>query len=752
MRKTSSSKKRISNKNPPLFQEFHEMVLRKDRTTPPTPIMSSSSVSTNSSNEPPEPKKQRIEGDTTITTTTKPEPPDVIVNNEQSTIDEVDKSLPSTSSSLTAAGTVPDLVKTNHTPDEMGDFEECLLKQCLCSVSKTTLSKPFENLRNLEELKDWPIDKLIQFLSNIQLLFDVYLKQNSKGFICSTIMDVCKFLVQKNHNLIDEIIDLSSSSSKYVQFVSARVLASFLVITKDDLLDVNWLKKLVDNLFLFERLDALAIQKMCFFQEIIRRIVEWRDTDLHPLEDEAEGLGNAGIPIENNPFATGLQPEEENNQRNQTTESNGNCQIVTLTDAESFDTTQLKCQTIKILENKWPALVRNMKNLISGGHLNGSSTTSAENCILTFLQLWENIISVKTNLSIVDILPFYSQLDTFEELLHQNNFSSCTVYKQMLSLFNEALCYGSTLALQDSSPEKLCLLAQQVVKHVVNHRLLDNLPRRQPENCVGLLGFKGMNRDYTPGEIADLTFPQIGDPGELDIEMDKTILQKMFLLVLKSVAVAVKEIRSDSSDSSIDSQDNDADQEMRVIERSMRNALRKLENFIKNTLQFHPDSHFSKILIHLLNDQDDYLIEAMVCALDVTHVFSFRNNSFPQLVTMLNPVYTFLEFLNTISNDYQIVLEFLVSNETCFLLYLLRFLRFIRSNWSMFINSCQTFESNASSNENGNNTLDRAMGVLINLRFQINRLVSRNLFPYDISPIVRLIENCESLYENDDLS
>uniref|UniRef100_T1GM86 Protein Lines N-terminal domain-containing protein n=1 Tax=Megaselia scalaris TaxID=36166 RepID=T1GM86_MEGSC len=315
----------------------------------------------------------------------------------------------------------------------------------------------------------------------------------------------------------------------------------------------SWLKKLVDNLFSFERLDALAIQKMCFSQEIIRRIVEWRDTDLHPLEDEAE-VGNAGIPIENNPFATGLQPpEEDTHQRNLSVETNGSCQIVTLTDAESFDTTQLKCQTIKILENKWPALVRNMKNLISGGHLNGSST-SAENCVLTFLQLWENILSVKTNLSIVDILPFYSQLDTFEELLHQNNFTSCTVYKQMLSLFNEALCYGSTLALQDSSPEQLCLLAQQVVRHV-NYRLLEYLPRRQPENCVSLLGFKGTNRDYPPG--ADLMFPRIGNPGELDLEMDKTILQKMFLLVLKSVAVTVKEIRSDSSDSSIDSQDND---------------------------------------------------------------------------------------------------------------------------------------------------------------------------------------------------
>uniref|UniRef100_T1GIB6 Uncharacterized protein n=1 Tax=Megaselia scalaris TaxID=36166 RepID=T1GIB6_MEGSC len=236
-------------------KEFHEMVLRKDR----SPIMSSSSssVSVSSTNEQPVSKKQRIEDEDSSTTATSTastttntlpasEPPDVIGKNESGnncpTVDEVDKSLPSTSSSsnlLQTAGTVPDLVKTNHPPDEMGDFEECLLKQCLCSVSETTLSKPFENLRKLEGLKDWPVDKLIQFLSNIQLLFEVYLKQNSKGFICSTIMDVCEFLVQKNHSLIDEIIDLANSSSNYVQFVSARVIASFLVITKNHIIDEN---------------------------------------------------------------------------------------------------------------------------------------------------------------------------------------------------------------------------------------------------------------------------------------------------------------------------------------------------------------------------------------------------------------------------------------------------------------------------------------------------------------------------------
>ncbi|EDW32506.1 GL11677, partial [Drosophila persimilis] len=176
-----------------------------------------------------------------------------------------------------------------------------------------------------------------------------------------------------------------------------------------------------------------------------------------------------------------------------------------------------------------------------------------------------------------------------------------------------------------------------------------------------------------------------------------------------------------------------------------RDVLSKLETFIKQTLEFHPECHFSKILIHLFDDQDDHLIEAMVCTLDVTSGISFRNNAFPELVAMLNPVYTFLEFLKMTSNSSDLLLDLLVSNETCFLLYLLRLLKYIRMNWTMFVHSCHSFGM-------GNAMLDEAMGVLIRLRLQISRLVSRQLYPYDISPVLRLLESCESLYEGNELS
>lgn len=355
----------------------------------------------------------------------------------------------------------------------------------------------------------------------------------------------------------------------------------------------------------------------------------------------------------------------------------------------------------------------------------------------------------------------------------------------MLQLFNEALCYGSTLALQDLLPEETCSLAHQIVRHVKDLRLLESMPRHHhnhritgelcllflsssslpncalffPSFCPGINGETDDNLRTLIGSNCEtvifspltldarlpLSSVSDGSPNSIHLKFDKSLLQKMTLLVLKSVAVSVKEIRSDSSDSSIDSTDYEAFQEMMMIERSIRDVLKKLESFIKNTLEFHPESHFSKILIHLFDDQDDFLIEAMVCTLDVTSGISFRNNAFPELVAMLNPVYTYLEFLKMISNSCDLLLDLLVSNETCFLLYLLRFLKYIRLNWSMFVQSCRDCGM-------GNNVLDDTMTVMTRLRFKIGRLVSKSLYPYDIAPVLRLLESCENLYEGNELS
>lgn len=687
--------------------------------------------------------------------------------------------------------------------------------QCLCGLSERTLNIPFKyysvkkaigkkqlaynrsendesddaQMHYIKSLKHWPEDFLLKFLSNLQLLFHIYLKQNAKGNICGKIMELCDCLIRNELHIFEELIELcnstNNSNSNFLSYVSSKIITYFLIIIKDEI-DQEWLKKIVDNLFTFDHLDYVAVKRINFSLDIIKCIVEWKDHDEHVLEDDSAGFANLPPPpLETNYFATFNHDQSGpstsssssalpsyltsqanlNSGRSSATSghnspvSNG-CHFVQLTDSESFDTAHIKCITTKILANKWPALVKNISTLITQLSTvnarqqqqqiirSSANFSNAENCILTFIALWESIISVKTNLSVIETLPFTAHLVNFESRLNQN--LPCTIYKQMLQLFNEALCYGSTLALQDLLPEETCSLAHQIVRHVKDSRILESMPRQinstndSDDNLKTLIGLDCESVIFSPHSL-DTQCTTTSISNNNSVTFDKSLLQKMTLLVLKSVAVSVKEIRSDSSDSSIDSTDYEAFQEMMMIERSIRDVLKKLESFIKNTLEFHPESHFSKILIHLFDDQDDFLIEAMVCTLDVTSGISFRNNAFPELVAMLNPVYTFLEFLKMISNSSDLLLDLLVSSETCFLLYLLRFLKYIRLNWSMFVQSCRDCGM-------GNNVLDDTMEVMTRLRFKIGRLVSKSLYPYDIAPILRLLESCENLYEGNELS
>ncbi|KAG4073903.1 hypothetical protein HA402_014108 [Bradysia odoriphaga] len=742
------------------------MVLKKDR--PPVGVENSSKMS----NEQPVTKRQRIES----LGNEQPEPESSASSAHiASTSSASSLAIPGPSNASIPADEIDNasVVILNHgIPIEyslvspisdngcdLQSLQTYLAKQCLCGVTDQTLKNLFQSQYNhsngitrVATLSEWATNKLLEFLSNIQLLFDVYLKQNSTGSICGRIKDVCDALILNERNLISDIIDLSGYNDKYVQFLSRKLMASFLVIAKDSEMLQYYLKKLVDNLFSLNQLNELEVQKISFTLDIFKRIIEWKDIELHPLGDDFDESDLLPIepPIETNYFHYSINQgsslssaSTSDSSRNMPRrhdahhDTNRDCHLEHLTDSESFDTTNLKCETVKILENKWRALLETMKKLIPR-----SSHGYGECSILTFLSLWESIISVQANLSVIDTHPFHAQLDQFEKLLSSN--LSTTVYKQMLSLFNEALCYGSTLALQDSIPDETCGLAHAIINRVKYNGLLNSLPQRQQptDGSVSLIGYTGQSVNYMRNSFHHC--PREYQSTDAHPNIDRTLLQKMVLLVLKSVAVSVRAIRSDSSDSSIGSTDAQALADMRVIEQNMRDVLRKLETFLKNKMHFLPATHFSKILIDLFGDQDDYLIESMVCTLDVVIGFSYWKNEFLELVAMMNPVYIFLEFLVMIRHGSDLLLDLLVSNETCFLLYLLRFLKYIRVNWTMFATSCHMFKNDATE-------LDGTMKVLTRLRFKINKMVLDKQYPYDIQPILRLLESCESIHEGNEL-
>ncbi|KAF0294183.1 Protein lines [Amphibalanus amphitrite] len=93
--------------------------------------------------------------------------------------------------------------------------------------------------------------------------------------------------------------------------------------------------------------------------------------------------------------------------------------------------------------------------------------------------------------------------------------------RAVLDLYSEVLCYGSTIALQDCVAEEPAGLAHALLRQARTGRLLELVPYER-----GVRAFAG-----TDGEAAG----------------DRPLLQKTVLLVLKALAVTVKETRCDSS-------------------------------------------------------------------------------------------------------------------------------------------------------------------------------------------------------------
>ncbi|XP_013184744.2 protein lines [Amyelois transitella] len=689
---------------------------------------------------------------------------------------------------------------------ELRLLQQALVGQCLCRFDENLM---LQLLDRPLHIVTWPLTCSLTYLSSMQLLFDIYLKQNAVGTICSKLMQACDIFVRNRHDWITEVIDLADHHNKFITFVASRVLASFLIVAKDTV-NENWLHQIAENIYSFDKINRITVQKINFTLDIIKRIVEWKDVEQHPLDDSNYINSASTLCVQaDNPFRssvgygtnttngdipsssqTNLHSAFSNLQTHSapstslehTTVDRPNafklhdpvlklnvsaervrtpspipthvriervnehgCVTVLLRDSESFDTAHIKSLTIKTLEHNWPELVKNMKLLLRT-YLNLSNV---ENCILTFLSLWEIIISVKANLSVRDTKPFYADLQSFVDLLRNINLPQL-IYSHLLRLFNEVLCYGSTLALQDVLPDEICSLAHSIVRFVKDYRLLNDIRLQSSRSGFEFLGHNcTVIQDYSLGPdlstSVQLVDQSYGEDQERS-EVNKTMLQKISLLVLKSIAVTVKEMRCDSSDSSIDSSDYNAIQDMQIVERSIRDVLKKLDAFMRMSLEFHPETPFTKMLIHLFSEQDDYLIESMVCTLDITVGIVYRNSMYPDLAPMLNPITSFMEFLKVVSHDSDVLLDYLVSNETCFLLYLLRFLKYVRRNWPKFLETCQLADSS------GTRALDDTMRVLIRLRLQISRLVSKSLFPYNISPVLRLLDVCESLYEGNEFS
>lgn len=785
----------------------------------------------------------------------------------------INSSIASTTRANTQALLYPsEILKSNLC--NLVQFQSFITNQCLCNMHERTLQRIFEcrhyydenGQRQVAVLSEWPVHQIIQYLSNIQLLTDAYLQQNTKGRICSRIMDVFN-LIERDEAMIEEIFKLGGNSNTFVQFLAGRVIANCFVIAKDNqIIYEGWLSLLVAGLNVncvsvtnINYMDFASLRRINSICEIVLRILEWRDDDQifeesAQVEQEmavnADGSSSSSSsaayvdirsdrftlplvvpPITNNYFATfyndgsetGIQQHRNSQealgtastravaatssmQRQivdeavpsmSTSNAESICHCQYLADSESFDTQALKSNIVTSLKSNWSRLVDRMIAVIHRVHAQ-NELKNTENTIITFLTLWERIISIQANLSVDSTLPFHEELSLVMKKLLIEITLPTAIYKQLLTLLNESLCYGTTLALQSSLPIENNTLANDIFNKVKNQQIFATMPvvssMTQPARESIIYTARRRSSSHHPASNGDssggpsTTSASSSSISEEPKSMNRSIHQKLVLLILKSIAVTVKVLRNeDSSDSSMDgysstsSNDYEAFQEALQIERATRDVLKKLKRFMRISLNHHPETHFSKMLIHLFSDQDEYLIESMLCTLDITTVFLARQPHSEQTTTIsatatptasrdnlnallaaLSPVYSFLEFLRMIEYKVEFLLDLLVSSETCFLLYLLRFLKYIRKDWLTFCIRCNDWV--AVSGDNGARpgylemsrdieipVLDRTMGILIELRKLIERLVLQNLFPYNITPIIQLLRQCEGLFEGNEL-
>merc|ERR1712083_1159380 len=105
---------------------------------------------------------------------------------------------------------------------------------------------------------------------------------------------------------------------------------------------------------------------------------------------------------------------------------------------------------------------------------------------------------------------------------------------------------------------------------------------------------------------------------------------------------------------------------------------------------------------------------------------------------LLDPLLLFYDFIDCTDADHSFLLDFLISDETAFLEYLLRFCKRMASNWNPTKGTTEQ--------------VNRVMSILIRLRMAIEELHQKGLFPYSPKALLKAIEAMEFCYGERDMT
>lgn len=608
-------------------------------------------------------------------------------------------------------------------------IEDSYPLKCLCGVpgedlqtyiqlNQTKLPLNIEKQNNFSSSSSY--DSCLLYLNFLAWIGQVFHDQLLGGEVCLRVQSTIQFLVEQDAR-IENLLNLLKIPDQNIQYSVMQAITSLLplchcgvdlALPHSDVV----LKKIIGDIIGNQQSSNSLLESLAPGEEAG---LDGFDFGFGDVETSPPVSNPDNDDLEHKSWLLSILAGFVNHggrQREDSSDSgNSSCNLIPLDEEMLCQEMQVKCLVIRAMDPIWPQFTGCLLKVLSSN----MNTLASEIFLSEGFKVWRCLISVRANLSFVESRVFTTDLHSCLPQLSSRTAPS--VWRTVLDTVSECLCYGTTLGLQSIPPQEPCNLAHVIIRLVRFNSFLSLVPH---QSSIGFGGSAGSSQ------------------GQEQEQYDKGLVQKVVLIVLKCVALTTREARVESSsgesDSSASSRESisSGGSDMIIIERTMSGMYKVLDAWIKDILPVLPHQSLQESLLHLLQEQDDVLIEGLLCLLD-THMALYipgKKEPEPGLLDT-NPTRGFLTLLNLISRDSSVLLDFLVSNETCFLLYLLRYLKFVVKDWSGFVSSCDT-------------SYNEAIQILIDLKQSIQRLLSKSLFPYNIGPVFRLLEKVESFHLN----
>ncbi|XP_068814262.1 protein Lines homolog 1 [Struthio camelus] len=344
-----------------------------------------------------------------------------------------------------------------------------------------------------------------------------------------------------------------------------------------------------------------------------------------------------------------------------------------------------KAGILKKLLAPLDAVLEGFYNSILFHHFDSHHYTSpcseAANNLISFIDLLEALLASRVELE----LPLRCQRVIFAKVSYVLNLISSSVhylFKKLFIIFlKKCILYksreyavGGPLFLQKPCLYEDMLALSNAVLQGVNLTWLNQIPLSEKASYFG-------GSEPHPGDNTH------SGP-------DQTLLRALSLVVLKALEF---KFQNSATEAEVKGE----------FQSSMSQLLTFWRGHLTSSSCSHPVVHHCEWLSLIFIEQDDDMWEAAKALLliylkfhrlrrDAARSLSLEEEETWNYLTHAsgyNPHCIFLFFLKNIAFDSTVLLDFLISSETCFLEYLVRYLKLLREDWHHFVNVCNHFDT-----------------------------------------------------------